>query len=359
MKIAIIGPTHPIKGGIALHTTALSQHLTDAGHEVLIVSWRKQYPNIFYPGVQNVLEREYSEFSPVDRILRWNRPDTWIRGARKSRNYDLTIFIHVNSFQSALYRVMTFVLRRSRTSKVIICHNVLPHERQRFDKIVLRSFFNSVDRIIVHTDLEKKLARSITKTRVDVAQLAPHFPKNFIPRKPTSGEHRRLLFFGFVRPYKGLDVLIRALAIVPLDIQLRIAGEFWGGSEPIKQLCNELHISEKTEIIDFYVPSSQIPNLFLDVDALVLPYREATSSQAVWTAFEFGVPVIATRSGRIAESIQEGIDGLITEPNDPESLARAIEIFYESGTSLRLRDNVTPIAAGPFWHEYIRAVTGM
>jgi glycosyltransferase involved in cell wall biosynthesis len=167
------------------------------------------------------------------------------------------------------------------------------------------------------------------------------------------GEHRRLLFFGLVRPYKGLDVLLRALAQAPPDIRLRVAGEFWGGTSETERLCRQVHIADRVELRPGYVPSTEVPGLFRDVDALVLPYREATGSQATWSAFEFGVPVLATRAGSLAEGVEDGVNGLIAEPDDIASLAGTIKRFYQPGIPERLRANVRPVDHEYLWNQYV------
>jgi hypothetical protein len=161
------------------------------------------------------------------------------------------------------------------------------------------------------------------------------------------------VFFGLVRPYKGLDVLLRALARSPSDVRLRVAGEVWGGVEPIDALCRELGIADRVELRAGYVDADDVAGLFRDVDALVLPYRSATGSQAAWVGFEFGVPVIATRAGCLADDVRDGVDGVLAEPDDVDSLADALQRFYTPGTPQRLRENVHPIDPEPYWHRYL------
>ena len=189
-----------------------------------------------------------------------------------------------------------------------------------------------------------------------MAPLAPFFPAGFVRSSPLPGEHRRLIFFGLVRPYKGLDVLLRAMAQGPPDIRLRVAGEFWGGLGETERLCRELHIADRVELRPGYVASTDVPTLFRDVDALVLPYREATGSQAVWSGFEFGVPVLATRAGSLAEGVRDGVDGLVVEPDDVESLTAALHRFYQPGGPERLRANVRPVDGERLWQRYLSTV---
>lgn len=360
MRIALVGPTHPIKGGIAQHTTVLARRLSEAGHDVEIVSWRRQYPQLLYPGQQTVTEPELPVFEPTRRELAWNRPDSWARAAAALRGVDLVVFAHVTPVQAPAYLAMISALRRgggTGPEVVVLCHNVLPHERRRTDEALVSRLLQAADRVLVHSRDEAELARTLTTRPVTVAQLPPAVPASFTPHHPEPGEHRRLLFFGLVRPYKGLDVLLRALADGPPDVQLRITGEVWGSTETITALCAELGITGRVELRPGYVEAADVPALFADVDALVLPYRAATGSQAVWVGFEFGVPVIVTRTGGLADDVRDGVDGLTARPDDVESLADALRRFYTPGTPERMRAEVKPIDPEPYWQRYLAAVT--
>jgi glycosyltransferase involved in cell wall biosynthesis/SAM-dependent methyltransferase len=357
MRIAIVGPTHPIKGGVAQHTTVLAQRLATVGHSVEIVSWLRQYPQRLYPGRQTVERPEFDLFEPTSRALSWDRPDSWVRAARRLRNVDLVVFAHITPAQVIPYRIMIATLHGGRARTAVICHNVLPHERGRADASLVSLLLRGADLIVVHSEDQAVLARRLTGKPIHVARLAPFMPNGFVRRIPLAGEHRRLIFFGLVRPYKGLDVLLRALAAGPLDVCLRVVGEFWGGTGATYALCRELGITHRVEIRDGYLAAEEVPGLFSDVDALVLPYRNATGSQGVWTGFEFGVPVIATRAGQLANDINDGVDGVVAEPNDVESLADALNKFYTAGVPEKLRAAVTPVDPEPYWESYLRALT--
>jgi glycosyltransferase involved in cell wall biosynthesis len=164
---------------------------------------------------------------------------------------------------------------------------------------------------------------------------------------------RRLLFFGLVRRYKGLDVLLRALAAGPDDVSLLVAGEFWGGTGDTRRLVAELGLTDRVTLRPGYVPAAAVPDLFAEVDALVLPYRAATASQNAWVAFEHGVPVISTRAGALAGQVTDGVDGLLAEPGDVADLARVLRRFYAPEMPERLRAGVKPVDAEPVWQRYL------
>jgi len=356
MRIAIVGPTHPIKGGVSQHTTVLAQRLRQTGHDVEIVSWLRQYPQRLYPGTQEVVAPEFEPFEPTRRTLSWNRPDSWVRVGRELRDRDMVLIAHITPVQVPAYRALIAAMHGGRARIVLVSHNVLPHERSKIDKKAVSLLFNAADRVIAHSNAEADIARSLTGTPVVAAPVAPFLPDDFVRRAPTPGEHRRLIFFGMVRHYKGLDVLLRALAKAPSDVRLRIVGEFWSGTAETQLLCRELGIADRVEIRDGYLPADLVPNQFADVDALVLPYRTATGSQGVWTAFEFGVPAIATRAGHLADDVRDGVDGLIVAPDSVDELADALNRFYQPGVPEQMRAEVKPVDPDPYWSRYLEAL---
>lgn len=357
MRIALVGPTHPIKGGVAAHTTTLAMRLAAAGHRVRIVSWARQYPARLYPGEQHVSGApELPPFEPTERRLAWNSPAGWISAARRLRQVDLVVFAHITPVQVVPYLLMLAILRRSGVRTVVLSHNVLPHERSRVDRFLVGRLLRAPDLVLVHTQQQAAEARGLTDRPVVVAELAPFLPDAFTAGTPRPGEHRRLLFFGLVRPYKGLDVLLRALARSGADVGLRVVGEFWGGTEATMALVAELGLTDRVELRPGYAAAAEVAGFFADVDALVLPYRTATGSQAVSTAFQFGVPVIATRAGHLADAVRPGVDGEVAAPDDVDSLADAIRRFYAPGRPLALRAGVRPPDPDPAWHNYLKAI---
>jgi glycosyltransferase involved in cell wall biosynthesis len=387
MRIVVVGPTYPYKGGGAAHTTELAHRLRAAGHDVVIESWRAQYPSFLYPGQQTVDTPDGEPFPHVRRDLDWRRPDGWVSCGRRLRSADLVIFAVLSPVQVPPYLGILYGLRR-RTKVVALCHNVLPHESKPYDAPLMKALLRRADVVLVHSERQAVLARELTPAPVRMAEMAPHLPTRSEergPGEPGLGEHRseerepgerrsgepetgghgsggrgpaegvhdRLLFFGLVRPYKGLDLLIRAL---PEGVSLRVAGEFWGGLDETKALIAELGLTGRVELRPGYVAAAEVPGLFADVDALVLPYRSGTASQQVWLGHEHGVPVIATRVGTLGDHVTDGVDGLLVEPGSAEALRAALAGFYRPGEPERLRSGVKAVDPEPYWASYIEAL---
>ena len=267
----------------------------------------------------------------------------------------MIVIAHVNPIQVIPYRIL-LAGAHAAGKKVVLAHNVLPHERSKLDKKLVTTLFNGADEIVTHSEAEQDLAAGLTSTAVAMSPIAPFMPPGFTPTHPLPGEHRRLLFFGIVRPYKGLDVALRALARGPADVRLRIAGEFWGGTSDTVDLIAELGLTDRVELLPGYAAADEVPKLFADVDAMILPYRTVTGSQGVWTAFQFGVPVLVTDAGRLADDVAPGLDGLLAKPDDVESMAQAIADFYQPGVPERMRAAVHPVDPGPYWDRYVGAI---
>lgn len=363
MRLALVGPTHPYKGGIAQHTTVLAHRLCAAGHEVDLVSWRAQYPAFLYPGEQRVPDGrpEGEPYARTSYPLDWRRPDGWWRTGRSLRSYDVVVVVHATPVQVPAYlSLLTAVGRGAARPRIItVVHNVLPHETRPGDRQLVRAFLRRVDGAVVHSVEQASLAGSLGAGRVAVAELATHLRSRVTDRRgPARPGGRRLLFFGLVRPYKGLDVLLDALVEVP-GTSLVVAGEFWGGVEDTRRTIEALGLSDRVELRPGYVPSEDVAGLFADADALVLPYRSATSSGNVALAFDHGVPVVASSVGDLPRRVRDGVDGLLVPPEDARALAAALNRLYEPGELDRLRSGISAPDGDAIWQSYVSAVTDL
>jgi glycosyltransferase involved in cell wall biosynthesis len=394
VRIALVGPAHPYKGGGARHTTELAHRLAAAGHDVVIESWRAQYPARLYPGQQLLDVPEGEPYPRTRRRLAWYRPDGWLAEGRRLASADLVVFALLTPLQVPAYLTILAALRRAsdplqpllprRPRTVVICHNVLPHERRLGDIALTRALLSRVDTVLVHSPAQAIQARDLAPAAsVVTAQMPPHLPCSLggDERRPLGGDDPpqtppahgsaglsdegelpiaswagRLLFFGIVRPYKGLDVLLRALAAGPPNLTLTVAGEFWGGTAETENLVAELGIADRVRLRPGYVPASEIPALFAAADALVLPYREATASQNALLAFAHGVPVITTTAGALADLVRDGVDGLTCAPGDVADLARVLREISVPGTAARLRAGVTATDPAPCWADYLKVL---
>jgi glycosyltransferase involved in cell wall biosynthesis len=376
MRIALVGPAHPYKGGGARHTTELAHRLAAAGHDVIIESWRAQYPGRLYPGQQTVDEPDGVPYPVIRRRLAWYSPWSWFAAGRRLGNTDLVVFALLTPIQIPAYlTILTALGRRQRTA--VICHNVLPHERRPGDVPLTRTFLRRTGAVLVHSPAQATEARTLAPTTpITIAPLPPHWPHTGGSATPANavrapqtaadagpgatdrlgGVGVRLLFFGIVRAYKGLDVLLRALAEAPAGLTLTVAGEFWGGQADTEKLIAELGIADRVTLKPGYVKASEVPALFANADVLVLPYRSATASHNALLAFGYGLPVIATRAGAIADQVTDDVNGFTAQPGDVTDLLKALQLISEPGTLARLRAGVRIPDFDAAWAQYIKAL---
>lgn len=360
MRIAVVGPAHPYKGGSAQHTTELAHRLSAAGHQVALESWSAQYPKRLYPGQLTVDRPEIELFPDTEWPLAWNRPDGWwLTGRRLGRRFDAVVVAVFTPIQVPAYLALARAARAGGAKVVVICHNVLPHEHRRLDRPLMKALLRRADAVVVHSAEEAALAATLTSAPVEVAALPLHLPHAepgaFAPGTPRPPRNR-LLFFGIVRRYKGLDVLLRALADTKPDVSLTIAGEIWEDRDGLLRLISDLQLGDRVTLSDGYVAADDVPPLFAAADALVLPYRSGTASQNALIALQFGIPVIATRAGAIADSVADGVNGLLCAPGDVSDLTRAIRTLYEPGTLELLQQGVRTPDTGRAWADYVAAV---
>ena len=363
MRIALIGPAHPYKGGGARHTTELAHRLAAAGHDVVIESWRAQYPGGSTRGSRpSTSPRASPTRAPTagwpgtartagSPTAAGSDPRTWWSSPCSPR------------FRCPPYLAVLAGLGRrpGRPRTAVIAHNVLPHERRPGDVALTKTLLSHVDTVITHSAGQAAQARELAPgATVLTARIPPHLPvtarqDHGTERTPEPAPARcRLLFFGIVRPYKGLDVLLRALAGAPAHVTLTVAGEFWGGTGQTEQLIADLGLRDRVTLRPGYVPATAIPALFAAADALVMPYREATASQNALLAFAHGVPVITTTAGALAEAVRDGVDGLTCAPDDAEDLLRALIQISDPQTAQRLRAGVRAWDPEPCWAAYLQ-----
>ena len=351
--VTLVGPADPWRGGLPLLVTDLAHRLTAEGHEVTVRTWARQGPARLLP-TRPLTAPEAAVF-PADPALSWADPLGAWRVGRAAAAADLVVVVHYTTVQApALWAVARAARRGARV--VAICANAVPHERRPGDRLLTGLLMRAVDAAVVHTDAERAALAALTDRPVHVAALPPHLPEGS-PRPRTPGPRRRLLFFGKVRRYKGLDVLLRAL--VGLDgVALTVAGEVYPDAADVVALVDRLGLRDRVDLHRGYLPAARIPELFATADALVLPYRSATASQHVALANRYGLPVVATRVGNFPDGIVDGVDGLLCTPGDVVDLRRALRELYAPGRLDALRAAAPATDDELVWKAYLATLLG-
>ncbi|HET7475543.1 MAG TPA: glycosyltransferase family 4 protein [Dermatophilaceae bacterium] len=381
LRLAVVGPTHPYKGGVATHTTTLAHHLASSGHDVTLVSWSHLYPSRLYPGEQLVPggTPDVEPFPRTIRALSWARPDTWVRAGRRLRRFDAVVIVHVIPAvvpaHLALLRAAGVGSRaagvgsravgvgsrgaRNRAGSagapraIVIAHNVLPHEPHLGDAALMRALFARADAVLVHGPAQSTAARSLGASRVAVAELPPHLPGGVAADRAPYAGPARLLALGMVRDYKGVDVLVKALAQVP-DLTLTIAGELWGESgRRVQALAADPRVKDRVTVQAGYVPADQLAQLLARHDVLALTYRSATASQNALLGHAHGLPVLASDVGTFGADVRDGVDGLLVPPGDEAALVSALQRLRQPELLRRLKEGVHPPDLSTPWAHYL------
>lgn len=363
LRIAVVGPTHPIKGGVAVHTTELAHHLGAAGHDVTLVSWSQLYPARLYPG-ETTVPNDKPEVSPYPRTVRplhWASPLSWRRTGKQLAAYDLIVLVHVIPqivpAHLTLVRAVTGGARRPRV--VGLVHNVLPHETRPGDERLMRAFLSRVDAVLVHTRQQANVATALGADIVKVAPLPPHLPGGPPTRREPYAGPARLVALGIVRAYKGLDRLLRALAEAP-GPTLTIAGEVWGDlGEELRALAADPRLTGRVGFQEGYVPAAEIAPLLARHDVMALTYTSATASQNAILGHAHGLAVLATAVGSFPHDVRDGVDGLLVPAGDHGALVAALTRLADPDEVARLRAAAPEVNLSGPWAEYVGALEAL
>ena len=358
-SIGLVGPVLPFRGGIAQHTTMLHRNLRSKS-DLCTISFKRQYPRSLYPGKSD-RDPEYQGYSEpgVIYVLDSLNPVTWTKACRVllARSPRLIIIVWCTFFGAPYLGFMARYFRKRGIQVMFLCHNVIDHESSFWKVTLSRMALAQGSAFLVHSDCEKaRLIQLLPGAQVTVH---PHPVYNQFPSAKKKLPHRgrlELLFFGFVRHYKGLDILLGAMRYLEKeDIFLTIAGEWWGENTILRELISNDRLSARVEVIDRYVSEQEAAEYFHRTDLVVLPYRSATGSGVIPLAYHYGKPVIATRTSGIDEVVVDGVSGRLVEPENPYALAEVIrEFLNESPESMK--EGVQKTAERMSWEGFAACV---
>jgi glycosyltransferase involved in cell wall biosynthesis len=351
MKICLIGPSYPFRGGIAHYTTLLFKSLKKR-HEVTFYSFKRQYPWFLFPGKT---DKDYSNFILQDGsarpLLDSLNPFSWLKVAYKIINDDpdVTIIPWWVIFWAPQFLTIIFFLKIfSKTKILFICHNVVEHEDSFIKMSISKLLLSKGDYYIVHSVEEKKKLITLIGNKPITPTYLPTYdffnveeiPKSVARAKIGVNDERIILFFGFVRKYKGLKYLLEAMPEILKNIKVRllIAGEFWNDKDDYLKLVKDLEIENNVTIIDKYMLNEEIPFYFYGSDIVVLPYTSVTGSALVQMAYGFNKPVIVTNIGSLSEIVIDKKTGFLIPPESSSKIAEAVLEFFRADGSKMIED---------------------
>ena len=342
MKVVYLSTFYPYRGGIAQFNALLFRAM-EKHHEMHAVTFKRQYPNMLFPGkTQYVTQDDIADPVPAVRKLDSVNPLSYWTTAKYLRKQapDLVLTKYWMTFFGPS---LGFVLgRQSRfTKRIAVLDNVIPHEKRFFDNAFNRYFLRRNDGFIAMTEKVKEDLLSYVPHAKCV--VIPHPVYNQFGTKVTREEalnqlnlgylkdRKILLFFGIIRDYKGLDLLLDVMAALPKEYHLILAGESYGSFDGYAQQIEELSIGDRCHVFQRYISDGEVPWFFSAADVCMLTYKSATQSGITGIAQHFELPMIATHVGGLAETIQHGKTGLICRDRSPKSIADSVITYFEEG----------------------------
>ena len=344
MKIIIVGTSHPYRGGIAAFTDRLATEFVKEGVDIEVITFKLQYPSFLFPGKTQYSDSKAPIGFSITRKVNSINPLNWIKVGKEIRkkNPDIVIFTYWMSFFAPCFGKISRVVKRNRHTKCIgLIHNMIPHEKSILDKMFPSYFVKTMDGFVA-------LSKSVLD---DIESLdKQHKPKCFVPHPLYDhfGEiishdeaikhldfdpnYRYLLFFGLVRAYKGLDLLIDAFAddrLRKYSLKLVVAGEFYDDPKPYLEQIEKHGLKELVIIQNQYISDGEVKYYFNAADIIVQPYKSATQSGVTQIAYHFEKPMLVTNVGGLSEIIPNEKVGYVVEPK-PSAIADALVDFYEN-----------------------------
>jgi glycosyltransferase involved in cell wall biosynthesis len=373
-RIALVGPAYPLRGGIAQYMAILYQKLVQRGHQVLFVSFRKQFPKLLFPGTTQLESSQ--DLVPVKSIrlfTPWNI-GSWWRSARAIRQFqpDLIVFKWWMPFFGPGFGTLSrWAIRRTATRILYIVDNAIPHEPRPGDKALTHWAFGPVQYFIAQSETVLHDMKTIRPDLDDSRLRLVHHPiydcydhgkwtQETARQELGITESRVMLFFGYIRRYKGLRVLIEALPYLAErfrdDYRLLVVGEFYEGRDDILHLIDNLDVRARILLVDRYVPNEEVELYFRAADVAILPYESATQSGIIQVAHDFDLPVITTNVGGLPEVVSDGKTGCLVPPGDPEALAGKVIDFYENNWGSKFKEAIGEEKERFSWKPLVDAV---
>lgn len=365
MKILIIGTAYPLKGGLASFNERLAYALQEQGHEVALYTFTLQYPGFLFPGKTQYSDEPAPEGLRISPMISSVNPFSWWATGRKAAKSkpDLILIKYWLPFMGPCFGTILRLARKNGHTRVIsILDNVIPHEKRPGDAPFTRYFLKPVDAFI---SMSREVLQDLrTFTQDKPALFSPHpVYDNYGDALPKTGareflnlntDGRYILFFGYIRKYKGLDLLFEAMAderIARAGIRLIVAGEYYGDKDYYEQLADRLGIRDRLDLFTDFIPNSEVRYYFSAADCVVQPYRTATQSGISQIAYHFEKPMIVTNVGGLPEIVADGKAGFVVPPEAP-AITDSILRFYAENREAAFAANLKEEKKKYSWHYF-------
>lgn len=349
-KIILIGPAFPLRGGIADSNHSLALALQKLGHEVRMLSFSLQYPSFLFPGKSQF---DYKGAKPDVKIytsINSINPISWIKTALwlKNQNPDIVISRFWLPFMgAAIGSILKLSGLKSKIPLIALCDNVIPHEKRIGDQSLTSYFLKSNNSFLVMSkSVGEDISSFIVNPKINFHPHPVYDQFGDLQDKIASlkslnlnSAKKYMLFFGFIRKYKGLDLLLEAMPTINNGVELIVAGEFYDLEDEYKNLVEKLGLSKRVHFYADFIPQEKVATFFSACDILVQPYRTATQSGVAQIAYHFNKPMLVTNVGGLPEIVPHNKVGYVVEVNSIE-ISAAINDFYENDKELEFTENV-------------------
>lgn len=339
--IKIIGSAFPFRGGLAAYNERLAKEFIEQGFEVELETFTLQYPKILFPGKTQFASGKAPANLSVKRTINSINPINWILSGNRIRKEkpDLLIFKYWLPFMAPCFGTIIRIVKRNRHTKVVcIADNIVPHEKRFGDQQLTAYFMNSIDGMVA---MSKSVYNDIFLFRKELpAAICPHpLFDNFgiklsredaLVKLGLDPNYHYLLFFGFIRDYKGLDLILKAFSnqeLKALPVKLIVAGEFYTDSRPYFKLIEMLDLKDKVLMKNEFIADDDVNSYFCAADIVVQPYKNATQSGVTQIGYHFDKPMLVTNVGALAEIIPDQKVGYVVEPDENEISKALIDFF--------------------------------
>jgi D-inositol-3-phosphate glycosyltransferase len=369
MKIISIGPAFPYRGGPATFTDRLTQQFSAEGHDIEIFTFSLQYPKLLFPGKTQYTDGPEPKGIKIIRMINSINPFNWITTGIKIKKAmpDILLIRFWLPFMGPCFGTIARIARSNRhTSVICIFDNVIPHEKRVGDKILTRYFTNSIDGAIAMSETVRN-DLNIFRQELPV-KLSPHplFDNYGLPVGRAEAlknlnldeNYSYLLFFGFIRAYKGLDLLIDAFSDSRLrnrKLKLIVAGEFYEDDKPYRALIKKYNLESEIILFDHFIKDTEVPFFFCASDLVIQPYRTATQSGVTQIAFYFEKPMLVTDVGGLREIVQDGNCGYVVKP-EPVSITEAVIDYFDNSRMIQFTEGVKKEKEKFSWDKMTKAI---
>ena len=369
MNIALVSVAPPYRGGISEHAKGLYNQLSQ-NHSVKIFSFYHQYPKLFFPGKSQVIDKQYN-FQDTDYCISSINPFSWLKTTQKILDFkpDFVIFTYWSPYFAPCFGYIAKTLKiKIGTDKLIsIFHNVIPHEKNIFNNFLFKFYVKPFNKCMFMSSFVRNqlnIFKTNFKSSVKFLPIDANYKvelnKNDLRNEMKINiDDKIILFFGLIRKYKGLEVLLKAIKQYSKsnsNFKLIIAGEAYENRNKYLKIINELNIQDKIIWFDEFISNQKIEKLMILSDLLVLPYHFASQSGVLSQAWQYEIPSIVTNVGGLPEYIDNKKSGYIVEVNDYCELAEKIKLFFESDSLIKMKEYIKINKNKFSWDNHIKGI---